>query len=217
MQVRLTESFTLLEFTVFALGLLLVVCYVSVGHITQHMLIHIGLMSLLAPLCAYWVRRANLTVGKWNQGKVLFSLTGLQLLMLWIWHMPSVFVHMLESTAFHLLFHVMVFAVAFGFWLSVFSQRIAHVWRAILALLVTGKIFCMVALLWVFSPRIVLDTPFSHYGSSLLQDQQLAGLVMITACPLTYVLAAILLVLRWLNAIDQGEHHDAQVLVLRYK
>jgi putative membrane protein len=42
-----------------------------------------------------------------------------------------------------------------------------------------------------------------------LADQQLAGLLMITACPLTYLLAAIVLIYRWFQVLCDSQSGTA--------
>ena len=90
---------------------------------------------------------------------------------------------------------------ATAFWISVFEHAYKHVWRPVMALLITGKLFCLAALILVFAPRVLYST--SHAHAFDLADQQLAGLLMIVICPMTYVLAALLLVVRWLNELAE--------------
>jgi putative membrane protein len=58
--------------------------------------------------------------------------------------------------------------------------------------------------LFTFSPRLVYAAGMSgaHHSQIGLADQQLAGLMMIVACPLTYVLAAVVIASRWLFALE---------------
>ena len=68
----------------------------------------------------------------------------------------------------------------------------ARRWHAIPALLLTGKLVCLLAVLLVFAPRALYGTAHAH-GVSALDDQHLAGLLMIAACPLSYLVAAIMI------------------------
>ena len=94
-----------------------------------------------------------------------------------------------------LLSQVSLLAAASLFWWCVAGLGSERAWHAIAALLVTGKIFCLVAVILTFAPR-----PLYHMMS--IGDQQLAGLVMITLCPLTYVASALWLCRRWLLRFD---------------
>jgi putative membrane protein len=53
--------------------------------------------------------------------------------------------------------------------------------------------------LLTFAPR-ALYASHTHLGT--LDDQQLAGLIMLIACPATYLLAAVILAGRWLYGLD---------------
>jgi putative membrane protein len=59
----------------------------------------------------------------------------------------------------------------------------------VLALLLTGKLTCLLAVLLVFAPRAL-------YPHAALADQQFAGLLMLAACPLSYLGAALVITLR---------------------
>jgi putative membrane protein len=93
-------------------------------------------------------------------------------------------------------------AAAVIFWVSILAERGANQWRSLVALLVTAKFFCLLGAILIFAPRALYacDTSFlcSSTPDDALADQQLAGLLMIAACPLTYVLAGIIVAARWL-------------------
>jgi putative membrane protein len=103
--------------------------------------------------------------------------------------------------------HASLFILSLWFWLAIFARRGSTRWQALLVLLVTGKLFCMLGVLLVFSPRLlyagISGGGYAHlHAQPALADQQLAGLLMIAACPLTYVLAAIIIAARWLGDIS---------------
>ena len=78
------------------------------------------------------------------------------------------------------------------------------VWHRIFALLITAKLFCLLGAAFVFSRR-TLYPAFGNpeaWGLTALEDQQLAGLLMVSSCALIYVAAAIALFARWLFTID---------------
>jgi putative membrane protein len=60
--------------------------------------------------------------------------------------------------------------------------------------------------LLTFAPRVLYDVTVVNTSMTInLADQQLAGLLMITICPLTYVLAAIMLISRWFQALCDSQ------------
>ena len=87
------------------------------------------------------------------------------------------------------------------FWSEVMAESRASSPNAIPVLLLTGKIVCLVAVLMVFAPRILYPGHTAHG----LADQQLAGLIMLSVCPLTYIGAAVILTSRWFANLSQIE------------
>lgn len=173
------------------------------GPLTRHMGVHFLLMNLAAPSLALaavlaFGARAALT------GTVLFALTAIQLALLWGWHVPAALSLAHAAPAVTLVMQGSLAATAFAFWLAVFSERGGNRWRAILALAVTGKLFCLLGVLLVFAPRLLYAVPAGHdpAGVAMLADQHLAGLMMLAVCPLTYVAAGVALSARWLWELD---------------
>jgi putative membrane protein len=159
------------------------------------MVIHIVAMNVLAPLLATgWAVLAPVrSVG----GRELWAATTLQIAALWIWHLPAAHHLAAASTAGTLAMHASLLMAAIWFWLSLIRLREAQQWQGIFALLITGKLACLLAALLVFAPRTFLVTQSHHDVTALvLDDQHLAGLLMIVACPASYVLAGVLIAVR---------------------
>lgn len=169
------------------------------GHLSAQMLVHILLMNAVAPLLA--MAAAGPPSRRWP--RFLFSATIVQVAALWTWHAPPVLDAAMRSDVLHVGMQATLFLSAFWFWSAVFSGGEAR-WRAILALLVTGKLVCLLGVLLVFAPRALYSGVFAAGGqpASALADQQLAGLLMLVACPATYLVAGIVLAARWLARID---------------
>jgi putative membrane protein len=60
----------------------------------------------------------------------------------------------------------------------------------------SGKFACLLGALLVFSPHLIIHSPTAEHSamsgmSTLIDDQHLAGLLMLAACPISYILAAI--------------------------
>lgn len=169
------------------------------GHLSAQMLVHILLMNAVAPLLAATINGRY--TRRWTG--LLLPAAALQVAALWAWHAPPVLDAVLHSTALHTGMQASLLLVALWFWLAVFSDRAAR-WRAILALLVTGKLFCLLGVLLVFAPRSLYPGIAASGAPNALADQQLAGLLMLIACPATYVVAGIVVAARWLGRIDGG-------------
>lgn len=97
--------------------------------------------------------------------------------------------------------HASLFGAALAFWVVVLNLAAVHRWHAIFALLITGKLACLLGSLLIFAPRLLYADAARHLhhlhhsghaaAPAALADQQLAGLLMIVACPLSYLLAGV--------------------------
>jgi putative membrane protein len=83
---------------------------------------------------------------------------------------------------------------------------------SIAAVLVTGKLFCLLAVLLALSPRVLYPLSSHHANAVSLVDQQLAGLIMIVSCPVTYVLAGVVIASRWLLEVESRSTDSATLL-----
>ncbi|MBO6719437.1 MAG: cytochrome c oxidase assembly protein [Rhizobiaceae bacterium] len=174
----------------------------SEGSLAQHMAVHIVEMNLVAPLCAACAARlwANPAIER------IGLATLVQVLFLWGWHTPAIFALASANPIAMAAMHLSLFAAAVWFWSSVIAHLRTASWTPIAALLVTGKLFCLLGLLLTFAPRAI------YAGASIpalesahvLADQQLAGLLMLAACPVVYVGAAIIVARRWLAEIKRA-------------
>ena len=178
------------------------------GPLAHHMAVHIVAMNVAAPaMVLLW--RAWVPAGMPAWSRWLWPAAALQLALLLGWHLPTVLPAALASGAALAAMHVSLFLAALCFWLAVVDAAAATAWRSLAALLVTGKIFCLVGVLLAFAPRPLYTALASaHHGMPLpaggqLADQQLAGLLMLIACPLAYVLAGIVIAARWLAALER--------------
>ncbi len=167
---------------------------------------HIVLMNLVSPLLALWLARmAPPRLSDW-----LWPATAAQIGILWAWHAPPLLPGVVASPLLHFLMQVSLLAVALWFWSTVFAVAGAARWRSMIALLVTSKLFCLLGVLLVFAPRDLFA--FGHHaghGAGNLADQQLAGLMMLVACPASYVLGGIVLAARWFADLDRTGPVDA--------
>jgi len=164
-----------------------------------HMFQHLLAMNLAAPLIATALRR---------EAMPLSAVAILQLAALWIWHAPAVFIAAHDSVVLQTLMQVSLFGAALLFWMAILDSRTHPVWHRICTLLASAKIFCLLGATFVFSRRTLYVTHGNpeNWGLTALEDQQLAGLLMVSSCALIYVAAAIALFARWLFTIG---HHAA--------
>jgi putative membrane protein len=167
----------------------------DLGHFSAHMMLHIASMNVAAPLLAVWA------IAHWPTNGIpatwLWSATFVQIALLWTWHSPAVHNVIVHSPALGLTLHGVLFLAALAFWLTLLTISAAARWQTIPALLLTGKLACLLAALLIFAPRTLYDSA-SHLVDATsrlpaLDDQHLAGLLMISACPLSYLVAAVII------------------------
>ena len=173
-----------------------------IGPISAHMLVHIALMNVLAPLMASAPSRA------WppsNRAALVWATTIAQILLLWLWHAPPAHRAAAGSLLGLVTMHGSLFAVALLFWLSLMALPARSAWQGIFALLITGKLACLLGALLIFAPRTLYEAGHAdHAALSTLDDQQLAGLTMIAGCPLSYVLAGVIMAAQTVNRLGRA-------------
>jgi putative membrane protein len=196
LNIRMTRSAIVSAIVVLLTGAAVLVVY-DLGHFSSHMALHIASMNIIAPAVAALIvtrRHIGGTRPFW-----LWTATFLQIVLLWTAHSPAVH-HLLQSRAAGLTFHAALLLAALFFWFSLLTTSAASRWQTIPALLLTGKLTCLLAALLIFAPRTLygfaghLDDAPEHLSlHHALEDQHLAGLLMITACPLSYLVAAVII------------------------
>ena len=175
------------------------------GSLSGHMAQHILLMNLAAPLLAL----AMAHVFPRGVATTLVPATAMQLFLLWGWHAPSVLTIATQSSALHIIMQATLLLAALWFWAAVVAVAGTSRWQSIFALMITSKLFCLLGVLLVFAPRGIYAAGSATSGHvhaapiDMLADQQMAGLLMLVACPATYILASIVIAARWFGALER--------------
>jgi putative membrane protein len=171
-----------------AIAGLLVLVATAPGPLSHAMLLHIATMNIAAPLAAVAVsNQLHSTAGP----RTLAAAAMGQLIVLWIFHTPWIVAS--GSLLLHLVLQALLFGSALLFWLTVQSMTRDLRWSPLGALLLTGKLACLIGALLVFAPRPLYASIGWCAGSpASLDDQHLAGLLMLTACPLSYLIAGVI-------------------------
>jgi putative membrane protein len=134
---------------------------------------------------------------------------------LWIWHVPTVFDAALHDVSLHVLQHACFFASALLFWWSVWRGRRGG--AALLALFTTMLHTGALGALLTFAPPpwYLGPGPPALLGLSALEDQQLGGLLMWVPGGLAYLIAALVVVARWLAPARSPAMHCHSAKVVR--
>jgi putative membrane protein len=175
-------------------GLFVLLAY-DLGPRATSMATHIAVMSMLAPVAA---ALSASRLPRWmSKSEVLWLSAAVQLLLLWAWHAPAIERMASARHSVHAGAHLSLLLSSLMFWGAVIRVAGSARWHTIAALLLTGKLTCLLGALLVFSPRALYGSE-SHMVRNL-DDQQLAGLLMLAACPLSYLVAAVVIVARLLG------------------
>lgn len=168
---------------------------VELGPLSALMAQHLLVMNVMAPLAA--AALAPMLSARADRGGVLWGSGLAQMLLLWIWHTPALQRAAASLPALHLILLMALFAAAMLFWAALLRAGAKGRWSAVAALLVTGKLACLLGALLIFAPRELYELASLAFsicavdGPATLADQHLAGLMMVAACPLSYVVAGI--------------------------
>lgn len=170
---------------------------------------HILLMNALAPALAsaFMAAFGHRALG-FAAARVLVAATVLQLALLWASHTPYLWGLASREPLVHVLMQASLLAASLTFWLAILAEKGVVRWRGVVALLLTGKLSCLLGVLLLFAPRLLYaDVHVGHGqvvsdGDELLADQRLAGLLMLIACPFCYVLAGIAIAAKWLQDLE---------------
>jgi putative membrane protein len=164
------------------------------------MLLHIALMNAggLA-LASILLRRFPAVAGG---PASIAGATLLQIGLLWGWHAPPVLAGAAHAASLGWIMPATLLVASTWFWIVVSGARGAAGWSAVLALLLTSKLFCLLGVLYVFAPRVLYPelSEGAHHAPAL-SDQQLAGLLMLIACPICYVLTALRIASRLIDRL----------------
>ena len=175
--------------------------------LATHMAIHIATMNVVAPAVVCVFRHyASVSPEVGRPPPWLGAATGMQLAVLWFWHAPVAMQFAMSTVGGLLIMQTSLLLSALWFWHCVFG---AARWRSILALLITAKLVCLLGVLLLFAPRAIyriLHGMEQHHMpfAAAIADQQLAGLLMLIACPLTYLVAGVATTTRWVLIVDAG-------------
>jgi cytochrome c2 len=130
------------------------------------------------------------------------------------WHTPRPYQWALDRQWVHILEHLSFFLTSLAFWSIVWppraSRRRLQHGTTLLFIVSTAVLSGLPGALMIFSPRPLYPghaAGVGQWGLTLLEDQQLAGLIMWIPAGGAYVLAAALILLAWLR--------DAEIRAVR--
>ena len=193
---------------------------------SAHMAQHITLMGLAAPLLVLGQPLATMTralprrwqrwfgalaqAAAWRRAQRLLSAPGvataLMLGVFLFWQAPRALAVALEDDLVHAVMHGSIFAAALPFWTMIARSGNRGFGVRIAALFVCFKFSLIFGALLTFSGRALYPAYGAWpeaWGLTLIEDQQLAGVLMMTAAAMMYLVAALVVAAAWFAVMDR--------------
>lgn len=138
---------------------------------------------------------------------------------LWVWHAPKLFDATLDSGSVHAAQHVSFLGTALLFWWTLFHKHAGRLGYggAILYVFTTAVHTSVLGALLTFAPH-AWYTPYAQtaplWGLTVLQDQQIGGLIMWVPAGTLLTIVALVLLAKWMSHSDtRWEYTRAAALI----
>lgn len=180
---------------------------------SAHMVQHLVLILMTAPLLAFGVspalvrarRRSRLVAALTHPGFAL----ALHSIVVWVWHAPGLYDAALANDALHAFEHALFVVTGVLFWAPLvapndarYLDRAPALLYLFVALMQSGALGAILTFAGTPLYDAHLATTAEH-GSTPLEDQQLAGIVMWVPAGVAYTGVAAVVFVRWLRAMDR--------------
>ncbi len=191
------------------------------GHMLQHLLlilVAVPLLTFSRPLPALlrgsphrWrkafgsIVRVTVVRGLWAWLTYPLGAMVLHVLVLWLWHLPGLYSLALENPAIHGLEHASFLITAALFWWSLrstedYGERVLSVFGVMMASGLLGALMTFANIPWYHNHEAYVG----FWGLSLLEDQQLAGLLMWIPAGVVYIVTAAVVLGMWNNGVERS-------------
>jgi putative membrane protein len=206
------------------------------AHMVQHMVLIVVAAPLLAlgrpmvPMLWALPRRWRERVGRAAKRRPVRSLWTaltsplgvwvLHAVAVWVWHAPQLYQATLESYPIHTLQHLSFFGSALLFWwVLIYLGRRGRLGYGLGVLFVftTAVQGSLLGAVLTFAPTAwypIYEPSTLAWGRSVLEDQQVGGLIMWVPGGLIYVATALVLLAAWLRVAErQSQRRDTRLAV----
>lgn len=167
-----------------------------------HMILHLGVVALAAPLLAIGLARAGLRLDRYARASWLSAAFIAELVVVWGWHLPAAH----EAAALHTPLFVAqqanFLAAGLAIWLLGFARQTQQ--GQVLTLcgfFLTFAHMTMLGLVLIMAPRLIYppELCLGAFGLQALDDQRLGGMLMAGWSALVYLGATLALAVRLLG------------------
>ncbi|MBB3996513.1 cytochrome c oxidase assembly protein [Aureimonas pseudogalii] len=177
------------------------------GSFAAHMVMHMGVVALAAPLAAFGLARAFPGLVRRVPGRFALLAALAEFLLVWGWHAPALHDAARQSLSLLLLEQASFLAAGLFVWLTAFGaaadgNRTEARAAGAAGLLVTSMHMTLLGALLLLAPRALyacaqLCTPFSTLTAH--EDQQLGGVLMLAIGGSAYLVGGLVLLAGLLN------------------
>ena len=168
-------------------------------YFSAHMAQHLALVLVAAPLIA--VSRV-VSIPSSLRSVALVAVA--HAIAMWAWHLPAAYDAAMENPFLHLLEHASFLMTAVLFWdvtLDRAGDRFKRLGLVFATMLQSGALGAVIA----FTPTPLYEWHVSHGSGNVLNDQQLAGVIMWVPPGVVYLAVMVGLLARALSAFDAAE------------
>lgn len=149
---------------------------------SAHMLLHLGVVALAAPLLAIGLVRLGLSLDRLAnpRGWVVLAFA-MEMLVVWGWHAPALHEAAARQAGVFVLQQASFLAVGLGVWLVGFATCQRQVMAtALLGFALTFAHMSMLGLLLILAPRLLYPAELclGAFGFEALDDQRFGGILM---------------------------------------
>jgi len=179
------------------------------GSFSAHMIMHMGVVAVAAPLVALGVARGRFDpVCRAPRLLAPIPASVVELIAVWAWHAPALH-HVARHSTLGLAVEQGTFLVSgLLVWLAAFGGpedgRRQRVGAGVVALLLTSMHMTLLGALLALPPRPLYDHAGDGAGLSPLADQHLGGAIMLVAGGLSYLLGGLWLTAELLGAVGES-------------
>ena len=170
-----------------------------------HMLMHMGVVAVAAPLLALGIAGGRLDFAR--RFPRLFApiqASVVELVIVWAWHAPALHHAARHDFSAFFLEQAMFFFAGVFVWLSAvggdLSSRASRSAAGVLALLLTAMHMTLLGALLALSPRPLYTHMEGFSGLTAIDDQHLGGAIMLLIGGVSYLLGGLWLTVRLLRA-----------------
>lgn len=176
-----------------ALGVILLMSFGG-GSFTAHMIVHMGIVAIVAPLIAYGLRGTRFDLpDRVGMTPILASLV--ELAIVWFWHLPTLRALADASLALSLLEQASFLVAGVLLWQACFRPNEGRL-AGTIGLLFTSMHMTLLGVLLALAPRPLYGgNDVTCFGIPLpaAADQQIGGVVMLMVGACAYLLGGIVL------------------------